>query len=196
MKKSLIVAGLLLAGSTLLADDANKLFIGIGTSVGTGEGTVEVSGIGVSVDADYDSIPLTLGYITSSEDRFKISYQKINAEHKALGETLKDKYSGFDFDYDWTIQSWKTNKVLPYVGVGIGFYKMENTADMFVDNEDLKGISYNLNAGILYQSVDKFEVELGYKFKHIKWQDIKYSYYTIGVEDDIGSLYLGLNYKF
>lgn len=197
MKKSLIVAGLLLAGSSLLADDANKLFVGIGANIGTGEQTASIAGISATADGDYDSIPITFGYITSDGDRFKISYQKINADYNWDGETYKDKFTGFDFDYDWTIQSWKANKVLPYLGVGIGFYKYDGSAEYLVGNEDLKGVALNLNAGILYQLVDNIDIELGYKFKHIKWQDIRLlSGYTLEQEDDIGSLYIGLNYKF
>lgn len=197
MKKSLIVAGLLLAGSSLLADDANKLFVGIGANIGTGEQTASIAGISATVDGDYDSMPITFGYITSDEDRFKISYQKINADYSSDGETYKEEYTGFDFDYDWTIQSWKSTKILPYVGVGVDFYNYEQTAQYLVGDEDLNGVSLNLNAGILYQPIDNIDIELGYKFKHINLQDIRLlSGYTLELEDDISSIYIGLNYKF
>jgi len=204
MKKSLVVATLLLASSSMFASetsDAGKWFVGIGMTNGGGTETYkETAGaLSYTAEGNYDSksVPLTVGYITSSNNRAKLSFQTIKADWDNGGS---DKFSGMDFDFDWTIESWKTNNILPYAGIGMGLYTYEDTAQYYADNEDLKGVAFNVNAGILYQANNNLEFEAGYKYKSITWQDSYYYYGSTRVDaeldEKISSLYLGLNYKF
>jgi hypothetical protein len=204
MKKSLVVAALLLASSSVFAaetSDAGKWFVGIGMTNGGGTETGTLTGGGVSFTGEFDfdskSVPLTIGYITNSNNRAKLTFQTIKADWDNGGS---DKFSGMDFDFDWTIESWKTNNILPYAGIGIGVYTFEDTAQYYADNEDLRGVALNMNAGILYQANNNLEFEAGYKYKSITWEE---SYYYSGstrvnleLDEKISSLYLGLNYKF
>lgn len=205
MKKSLLLASLLLTSSNVYASqtsDSGKMFIGIGISNGAGTETYTLTGGGSSTTSEYDfdskSVPLTWGYITYDNNRVKLSYQKITMDWK-LGAS-SDKFSGIDFDFDWTLESIKVGNLLPYLGVGIGSYTYENTAQYFADNEDLRGIAINLNAGLLYSVSDNLEFEAAYKNKSIQWQDA-YVYsgwtrYDSEMDEKMSSLYLGLNYKF
>jgi len=223
MKKSLLLAGLLLTTTGAFAaenTDAGKWFIGIGMTNGSGTTSVTDSGrysyynypytsgvYGSSTDYDYDSdsIPLTLGFITSSNNRAKISVQTINAK---TSDGSKNKLEGIDFDFDWTFDSAKDSKITPYIGLGLGSYSVKDSAQYFVDNEDLKGVSVNFNAGILYNVDKNLEFELGYKHKTITWQDVTYNSYCLvnnrtshcsgklEGEEQLNSLYIGANYKF
>ncbi len=69
------------------------------------------------------------------------------------------------------LNQWKNDSVTPYVGVGIGSYKYNDTAQYYLDNEDLRGVAINLNAGLLFQTTKNLELELAYKYKSIQWQD-------------------------
>ncbi len=61
-------------------------------------------GYSASGDASFDSssMPLTVGYITSNNNRAKVSFQTITAK---FDNGSKEKFSGVDFDFDWTIES-------------------------------------------------------------------------------------------
>ncbi len=197
MTKSLIVIGLLLTGTSLVANDAGKWFIGIGTFNGSGTNTYTTSAgvISEESETDYDasSIPLSIGFVGSTNNRLKFSSVSIDADSDGEAET----FSGFDIDYNFTFG---TSNLLPYIGVGLGIYTYEDTAQYFVENEDLKGVSVNFNFGLLYGITENLEFEAAYQRKSIKWQDSTYNdgYTDIDVEteDVISGIYLGINLKF
>ena len=206
MKKSLIVAGMLLVGTSVMAqelNDSGKWFAGIGMFNGSGTETaaapVSGSTISVSAEADYDasSVPVTIGYVDKRNNRLKLSYSKIDVD---WDDGDSDSATGFDFNYDFTLESIKSESLLPYIGIGIGFYNADNTAQYYVDGEDLKGVSSNLSLGLLYSINSNVEIEAAYSIKHIKWQDTSvYSGSTridVSMEEDISGLYAGINYKF
>ena len=73
IKKSLIVAGLLLAGTSAVAKDTAKYYIGIGVSNGSGIFTA-TDDYGNSITNDYDSssIPIKIGYMLENNNRFEL----------------------------------------------------------------------------------------------------------------------------
>lgn len=214
MTKKLVMVSLLLAGTSVFAaetSDAGKWFVGIGMTKGSGMDTFSES-LSVpsqnyfssdSYDSNYDttSVPVTIGYITNSNNRAKLSFQTITVKADGGGE---GKLKGMDFDFDWTIESIQNDKILPYVGIGIGSYTFVDSGELFSDNEDLVGASFNFNAGILYQANKNLELEIGYKHKTIQSEErtetgtyLGRTYtQTVDMQEQISSLYLGVNYKF
>jgi len=126
-----------------------------------------------------------------------LSYSKIDVDWNN-GDS--NSVTGYDFYYDFTLESIKSENLLTYIGIGIGFYNADDTAQYLADGEDLKGVSANFSLGLLYSINTNVEIEAAYSIKHIKWQDT-YLYYgntriDMELEDDAKGLYVGINYKF
>lgn len=224
----IVYLGLLLTGSITLASETNdsgRFFIGIGATNGSGTETIKtdetariISG-SVFFNTTYNtssdsfsnslkqkSVPVTVGYITDGHNRFKISTQNITIDFNQGGS---DKISGYDVDFDITLESLGSSKMLPYIGIGVGSYKYDSY-------ENLKGTAFNFNTGLLYKITPRFELDFAFKYKAITWEDTDYSYTTSGttpnafgpipytayvngtesIDTKMGSIYCGLNYKF
>jgi len=196
MKKHLIIANLLLAGSLFGAsDDAGKWYIGAGMMNGSGTHSVTRTNGYSNYDIEFDVsiVPVSIGKIGANNNRVEVSLISADIDF-ATGE--KAEISGYDINYDITLESLKSGNLLPYVGAGMGFYNWDNSGSLFQDGEDLKGVGFNLNAGLLY-SIDKtIEFEVAYQTRTISWQDIQYTNYTSSLNQTLSGIYVGLNLKF
>jgi len=194
IKKSLIVASLLLVTTNIFAVDANKLYIGIGVSSGSGTFTATAND-GGSLTGDYDSssTPFKIGYMLKNDNRFEFSLESM--DHKFSDDT--DTVSGWNMDWDFTYPNNKLGDIItPYWTIGFGSYTYEDTAQYFDDNEDLRGFAFNYGIGGLYDINKNIEIEVLFKGKVINWQDVQYRNVTVSSDSTGTALYLGLNYKF
>ena len=125
IKKSLIVASLLFVGTSALAFDANKLYVGIGASSGSGTLTVTAN-TGGSATGDYDSssTPFKIGYMLKNDNRFEFSLESM--DHKFNGGT--DIVSGWNMDWNFV---YPNESFSPFWTVGFGSYTYEDTAKYF-----------------------------------------------------------------
>mgnify|MGYP003592312658 CR=1 FL=1 len=202
MKKSLFVAGILLAGSTLVASD--EYFVGmefgntkskinwtqtyiyqsdlypnhyqIGSGGGTGSG---------------NSQGIKLGTYIGENNKVAIFYLSSDIDGVS-GES-------FGIQYDHLIGH---NKLKPFVGVTIGEGLIEDNDSTFKG----EGIIYGMQLGLNYEIDKYFSIDTGYRFLKT---DIEYSIYqrdygesgtastlTNGHIKEIKNWYFGLNYKF
>jgi len=194
IKKSLIVAGLLLAGTNAVAKDTDKFYIGIGVSNGSGTFTA-TDDYGNSITNDYDSssIPIKIGYMLENNNRFELSIESM--DHKFDNGT--DTVFGWNMDWNFTYPNNKIGDIItPYWTIGFGSYTYEDTAQYFDDNEDLKGFAFNYGIGGLYDINTNLEIEASFKGKAIEWQDVDIGGTVVSSDSTGIAFYLGLNYKF
>jgi len=201
MKKSLCLAGLLLAGNLYGASSSSEdFYVGLGFYKGSGTETNEWSNSRLSdtkVDYDSKAFPLSIGMITSNNDRVELSY--INADIDT-DEGRSFDIRGLDLNYDFTLESLKFDKFLPYVGVGLGIYKFQDSGSIYniKDNKDLKGVALNANLGLLYLVSQNIEFEAVYQFKKINWQELESEddNSKLQIDEETHGIYIGFNYKF
>ena len=160
-----ILAGLALASFSTLAT-AGQFYIGAGAELaGSGEEEYTVGSLSATVDYDYTAQSIRLGYQQDNNNRFEVSLNNIDIEYTDGGD--EETYTGLDLDYYFV---WG-EKVKPYLMLGLGFYNYEDTAQYFVDDEDLSGVAFNLAGGVIWQFYEHMDVQVGYKVKAISWAD-------------------------
>ena len=141
---------------------------------------------------DSSSYSISAGYRTTSNNRFKVSYVKINEEHKRVDQ----KITGFDFDWQFV---YGKSLVQPYWGIGFGSYSLEDSAK-FNDGEDLSALSFQLMTGAKFDLNDHFELSAAYHMRTLVWEAFEYDNGSEEVSvisiDGISSLQVGANYKF
>lgn len=188
MKKILCVTSIALLSSL----SANGYFVGFEGSKGSGDSTLS-SDLGYSSTSDYDSSSLIFKFGKIKKNtRWTISYESIDMKF----DSVTDKVIGLNSDLDYLFNV--NTRFFPLIGAGIGFLKYENTAYLFVDDEDLRGIALNLRLGVLAKVDQNIALEVGYKYKNIQWQNIEgYDYdETLELESKQNSLYFGVNILF
>lgn len=184
MKKSIVVASLVLASSCLVAQDSMKDWA-IGFEVGGLKSDAKNYVNNVASDAD----------ISTSFEAIKIGkyfdYGRLGA---SLGIMNEDKgtdgyFIGASYDYMF----YNSSKLTPFLGVTASYGWNEA-------NYDIKhnGFMYGLEAGTIYNISDKIELETGLRYlksnvdgsKNILGNDVKVEV------DSVVQYYIGVNYKF
>jgi len=189
---------LMITSNALAESGDSRVYLGLGGTTGSGEysATASISGFSATASVDYDSssIPVKIGYVMEDNDRLELSYESITAD---AGGLTTETVSGGNLDWKFMLgQKPQLGEITPYGVLGIGLYEWENTAQYFTDNENLKGVSWNVGAGGLYGLADNLELEGLLQYKQINWQDIKVSGVTVSSDSSQVELYAGLNYKF
>ncbi|WP_221793211.1 outer membrane beta-barrel protein [Oceanobacter mangrovi] len=192
MKKSLLSALVLVSAS--LSAQAGQFYIGAGTAglIGSGEEEWSMGSNSMSYDYDYSETSLSFGYKFNNNQRLQVSYNSIDIDYDAGFDN--STYSGFDFDYYFAFGSsdWK-----PFLMAGLGSYVYEDTAEYYVDDEDLSGLSLNLGAGVIWQPIKHVDLELAYKYRSIQWQDqITFGGTTIETDSSHHGLALAAHFLF
>ena len=190
MKKSLIVAGILLAGSTLVAGD---------WFVGAEVGHSEIKG---KISSQYASLS---GDIEGGHQAIKIG-KYINDNVRVAGSVYRFNE---DDDVDVSLMTvgadylFGQDKLKPFVGVHLGnlSYKASGLPSTFNKNSiELDSTIYGLGFGLNYQINNNVELECGYKLSKTDGKDsVTYipTSTVVNIEsDDATSWYFGLNYKF
>ena len=210
MKKSLIVAGILLAGSTLVAGDT-KPFIGVDISNAEADYTNKINGTitydgdslsNLSVDgtAKDTAIGFKAGATLDNKHRVYLSYGKYSDDDGKLTNTL--------LNYDYLFKS-DNAKITPFIGVHAGQSKIE--VDLDDDYTISKtGTAYGLQGGLIYHATTNVDLEIGVSYTMIDAEaksatvnaslyngDLTLTNVQITTEvENASRAFVGLNYKF
>ncbi len=185
----------ILCSQTSLADSDNGFFLGLGLDTSIQAETSNVYDDDTETKKNSfssSSYALSGGYRTKSNNRIKLSYVKISADHKTSDLT----YSGYDLDWQFV---YGQSLVQPYWGIGFGSYGKDDSAK-FNDGEDLKGFSFQLMTGAKFDINDHLELNASYHIRTIVWEAFEYyngiSDVSVTSIDSITSLQVGASFKF
>ena len=154
---------------------------------------VASNGQTISDEISYDALTtaISLGYRFDTNNRFLVSSTKIDSDAGSLGN---EEFTGLDLDWHFV---YGEERVLPYWGIGFGFYTYEDTAAITQDNEDISGVAVNLMGGIKYSVIPQAEFDLSYRIKSIAWQDLEFTNgMTLSLNESISSINIGAAYLF
>lgn len=165
-------------------------YIGGGGLSGSGDMEISSGGVGITTEHDTSGSFIRFGSVLSREGRVEFSANNISFDYDAGGT---DDISGFDIDYLWTFGE---NNIHPLLGLGLGFYSLEDTAAVLVGNEDLKGVSFNFTAGLIVDLSEMVELEASIRGKSISWQDIDVFGQILETQSSFSNIGLGINFKF
>lgn len=177
-----------LSVSGSVANAQSAFYIGAGALFG-GSGTFDNSVAGTKTDNDTSGSSLKLGYILGNGHRIEFSYSSVDLEFP----TVTRQVTGFDFDYLFTFGA---DRLKPYIGVGIGAYTFEDSAQFFVENKDLTGVALNVSGGLIYEVSSNFEIEAALRFKTIESKDIQVGATTGTWNQTMTNFFLGANVRF
>jgi outer membrane protein W len=213
MKKSIIVASLLLASSCLVAQDSMKdWFVGAeigGMNVNT-KSSVSASGPGGTVS---DSV----------DDSYKPTYEAIKFgryydsgrvygfyAHQNKKEDVTANTFGVGYDYLFK----NFEKVVPFIGVQAMYTKakIDGLTDTVVAGigtlntsqlDSPSGFGFGIGAGIIYPVANNFEIEAGVRYVKANIEDDISQSFAGGVSanvkfelEDYTQYYIGVNYRF
>jgi len=184
MKKSLIVASLLLVGgSALVAAEGSGWYTGIEAGNTKMDFSMSALGVSSSGDTDGSSATLKVGYYFDANQRASTWYHKIK---KADGVDKAEAY-GLNYDYLFGTSAFK-----PFLGAVVG-YQSYKEAEL-----KLNGLVYGAQAGLNYAMTSNLSAEIGYRYLISNADDnIVVLGIPVKVEaDKIKTWYVGLNYKF
>jgi len=189
MKKSLILAGLLIASSSVMADTY------IGLDYAMNSNTTDDSGsVSLSVDNKYKDISIKIGGGKDGgwkgQTRLsRITYDKsiFDSSNKTLTELGFDVIKEFKFD--------SIKNFYPYLkaGFGYGYMKVDG-----YNQSAIAEVSYKLGLGISYKAVEHLYIVGGLDYVGRKWQEIESNYgsYSRSITDSGMQPYIGMNYAF
>lgn len=160
MKKSLILAGLLLTSSAVMAA-GTEFFVGIDASKSSMDvketytvtsGSVTYGGVtyGVGNGTTYEGD----GSDTAPSIKFGLIIDDTHKTYIKYG-SWKDKWTkvtNTTLNYDYLIKL-SSSKIVPFVGANVGYTKVE------VEAEKATGSTYGIQTGILYPITDKLDFE-------------------------------------
>ena len=196
MKKSLVMAGLVVASTSMMAMDL-QYFLGAGVNRVDNDSktTLNVPSVGIS-DSSSDSfkdtgLALKTGVILDKKHRVSIAYSD---------------YSKNDIDattitgnYDYLIPM--NNEFRLYTGVHLGDTTMKMN-DVDLGSIKASGLVYGAQVGAIYDITKNIEFELGLAYSKYN-VDKSFSGTISGVDyngkielEDSTSMFAGINYKF
>ena len=192
-EKSLIVASILLAGSSLVAADG--YFVGLDLGNTDIDYSAKASAPSINYynseegSDDGGSQTIRFGKYINSNNRVSVIYQNINADSGDAG------FYGASYDYLFGDEQLK-----PFLGATIG----NGFADISSKNinVDIDGLVYGLQAGVNYELNKNVSIEMGYRYldADLKWKEtISVSNVDVNFNiqyDKVKNWYIGLNYKF
>ncbi|MBL0687073.1 MAG: hypothetical protein JJV94_04515 [Sulfurospirillum sp.] len=194
MKKSLLLASLLMLSSTvLLANDAKKWFIG-GEFGGMDIGAEKESGsltekeISKNTQATYEAIKFGKYH---NNGRFYGFYG-----HQNTKDDITSDMFGAGFDYIFK----DFGEIMPFVGLQASYVKskIDNTDLKTLGIDSLSGINLGINTGMIFPVMDSVEIEVGLRLLELELQNsVTKGTTQHEIELDGGTqYYLGVNYKF
>lgn len=200
LKKSFLIITLFI-GSSLVASESYKYYVGAGFSTGSGSQTRFYSS-GSEFETEYDSsaTALKIGMKLKNGNRVELSFNNISAD-KTEGNTFfqnidssdtSSEYGGYDFDYLLLFS--KSEPLRPYLTVGFGLYdnnEITGYNSTTGEADTASGFALNFGAGILFSITTNIELEASYKIKTISW-----NLENPDTSEQINALYLGANLRF
>lgn len=112
------------------------------------------------------SASLALGYRFESNNRVQLSRSAINVNYES---GFNSELTGTDLE--WHI-AYGDEGIQPYWGFGLGVYTLEDTADIFVNGNDVQGRSFQVLTGLKFDVSQHLELDLSYRVKNINWQEM------------------------
>ena len=184
MKKSLILAGLLLVSTSGLMASDSGFYVGIDAGNTKFGGDVSWSTGSLDIDVDGGSQTLKVGYYMDKNSRVYASYQNIRVEGG-------DAYSA-GLGYDYLIGD---NALKPFIGVLGGYTSIKDDEGT---DENTKGMYYGVQAGLNYAVNQNISLEAGYRYMKANIDSTfvdSDGVNTVEV-DTIKNWFIGANYKF
>ena len=193
MKKSIVVASLLMIGSSALmaADMGNGWFMG-----------AEFGGMDIKMKATASSS----GTVASATDTMNTTYESLKIgkyfDNSRLYTTInyenkKDDFSSWiwGLGYDYLIKN--SSSITPFIGANVSYVKGKVDDIPILDKP--AGFAAGVEAGFIYALSSKAEIEAGIRYMNIS--NVKDSASISGVSAKLEGktatqYYLGLNYKF
>ncbi len=184
MKKSLVMASLVVASTSMMAMDL-QYFLGAGAE--RADTNVKASGTdGFSEKEDFKDTGLLLktGIILDKTHRISLSHAKFSKDDVDSTNILGN--------YDYLIPL--NNEFRLYAGLHAGNTKVEVEDE--VEKISFSGLAYGAQLGAIYDVTKNVEFELGLaytKFNVDRAEDA--NWYKLELEDST-SMFAGINYKF
>mgnify|MGYP000328865657 CR=1 FL=1 len=199
MKKSLVIASLVTASTSMMAMDL-QYFLGAGAERANAnfKADVNVPSIGYSEtfkeDDNDTALKLKLGVILDKTHRISLSHSKFGGEDTDVTVILGN--------YDYLIPI--NNEFRLYTGVHAGNAEYKETNTGLADNNEVKmsGLAYGAQVGAIYDITKNIEFELGLAYTKYN-VDKSFTGTESGVNynakielEDSTSMSAGINYKF
>ena len=137
-------------------------YAGVGMGIMNWGGSVDIDDGYTSqtfdIDTEDEPLLLKVGYVTSSENRVELYFKKdfIDVVNGNLQAELYETTT-FGVNYQWGISSLSSEKMLPYIRVGLGF----GSADMDMATVDLDAVEFDLGVGIHYEVSSNIDLTAG-----------------------------------
>jgi len=177
-------------------------YAGVGAGIVNWGGSFEVdNGISTTThngDVKDSPVLLKMGYITESENRVEVYYKKDSIDTKG-GDRVREgemyEISTFGLNYQWGISSLSSEKVLPYIRLGLGF---GSSTSNYVEAKDGTVVELDLALGVYSEVATNIDVSAGIYRRAIvtvaENPDIFSDDYITGAATN--GIEIGLNYHF
>lgn len=197
MKKSLVMASLVVASTSMIAMDL-QYFLGAGVERANANFKADVNApaIGYSEtfkeDDNDTALKLKLGAILDKTHRISLSHSKFGGEDIDVTVILGN--------YDYLIPI--NNEFRLYTGLHIGNGEYKETNIDIIGTAKMSGLAYGAQVGAIYDITKNIEFELGLAYtkynvdKTINWVDTGVDVSGKFEIEDSTSMFAGLNYKF
>ena len=197
MKKSLILASLVAASTSMMAMDV-QYFLGAGAERANANFKADVNApsIGYSEtfkeDDNDTALKLKLGVILDKTHRISLSHSKFGGTDTDLTVILGN--------YDYLIPI--NNEFRVYTGVHAGNAEYKESNIDIIGTAKMSGLAYGAQVGAIYDITKNIEFELGLAYtkynvdKTINWVDTGVDVSGKFEIEDSTSMFAGINYKF
>lgn len=199
MKKSLVLATLLVATSVMATEAKNNWFAGIGIGSTNAEYTIST----VSTDDSSGSQTIAVGKYLGEAGRMHLNYTMYNEE---AGVDVSSYGVGYDYLF------YNNSKFTPFIGLSVGNFNYEasglqaamTSAGLTAskDKLDMSGIYYGAQLGGLYEITKSFDIEFGLRLLQTTGDDsvaITSGATTVNITAEVDAAtqwYIGANYNF
>jgi opacity protein-like surface antigen len=197
MKKSLILASLVVASTSMMAIDV-QYFLGAGAESANGnfKTNVNAPSIGYSETFKKDdkdtALKLKLGVILDKTHRISLSHSKFGRADTDVTVILAN--------YDYLIPV--NNEFRLYTGIHAGKGEYKETNIDIIGTAKMSGLAYGAQVGVIYDITKNVEFELGLAYtkynldRTINWVDTGVDVSQKLEIEDSTSMFAGINYKF
>jgi opacity protein-like surface antigen len=187
MKKSLLLSGLLVVGSSAMAD------IYVGVDYGINSNTTKVSGAAnASISNKYSDLSIKVGSGKDGDWKGQLRLSRISYEKPIFDNTHETLIEfGGDIIREFTLDSVKN--LYPYVKVGLGVGSM--SVDGYSDSS-ISEVSFKAGVGVSYKAIEHLYIIGGVDYVARRWQDIQIGSSTYSIKDTGAQPYIGINYAF
>ena len=188
MKKSLVLAGLLIVGTNAMSD----MYVGVDFGINSNTNKATVGSTSASQKNKYKDLSIKFGNGKDGSWKNQLRLSRISYDKTIFDNTHKTLTEfGGDVIKEFTLNSVKN--LYPYIKVGLGYGYMSIDG---ANKSSIAEVSFNAGVGISYKAKEHLYLITGMDYVGRKWQDIARGTYTISITDSGVKPYIGLNYAF